>query len=334
MTRRRLEETRNMRTTRRVLMWQILLVLSVVAPAHCFSLPRSNSPWKGSIPESTILPPPQPLPSGSRLFSTKKDEEKPPSSSSLAKYHLIWSPRVWQGLILSSVSLWLTLRQVPIPNLRPNSVWLQTLLLPTLSSACCWIQILLNATTALGCAQFNTYLGPIRPFFLSLLAYLTVVTRHQVTPASMVLRWTIALLPEFLHLWNTRLRLWFWRPQSTTSTTTSSSSAQKDASKTTSNKKVDVAVYLDCPTMGCVACVQNVNQSLQKALSDTRDIQQIQTVDSWLFEGNRKGGKAKVKFAMNDKEDPEKILPLLTKALKRAGFRCSVDVVRTTTPVG
>ena len=84
--------------------------------------------------------------------------EKPNSSTStLANYHLLWSPKVLKKMALTTLSLWITLRTVPWEALHYENVpWLRNRLifnaiLPTLSSACCWIQIVLNMVTAVGC---------------------------------------------------------------------------------------------------------------------------------------------------------------------------------------
>jgi hypothetical protein len=273
-----------------------------------------------------------------------KDLEAP-SSSKLANYHLIWSPKVWQKMAVATLSLSITLRSVPDSNFLTESVIFQTFLLPTFASACCWIQLLLNATTAMGCAGFNTYLGPLRPYFLSLLVYLTMITMRHTKPAAMILRWALALLPELLHLLNTRAS-WgargLGKSRNNGSTTLELETTEGATLSTVgaNAETVDVAVYFDCPSMGCVACIQNVNSSLRKALSTGNlGIQEIQTVESWLFDGDRKGGKAKVKFSLQrdpssmaneikDHVDP-KILSSLTTTLRRTGFPCTVDVVRT-----
>lgn len=254
------------------------------------------------------------------------------SSSSLANYHLLWSPKVLTKILLTTLFLWISIHKVPnllngnlqklinIPmpttsNSKLNA-FLFNGLLPTLSSACCWIQMALNMVTAMGCAGFNTYLGPLRPFFLSILAYLTIATRAQTKPQLMALRWTIALLPELLHLWNTF---------------TTRQSHRKLQSSSTDVPTTEVAVYLDCPTMGCVACIQNVNSSLQKALQSTgSNVYQIQAIDSWLLEGDRKGGKAKIRFSTLGDKYNKRIVSMLTRAMKRSGFPCTVDVVRAT----
>lgn len=260
----------------------------------------------------------------SSIDSDEKDIQS--FSSSLASYHLIWSPQVRKRVLLTTLSLWilqrnkqnlmrvLALPSIAIPGV--SSSFLYNAALPTLSSACCWIQVLLNTVTALGCAGFNTYLGPVRPLFLGLLTHLTLVTRSHTPLSTMVLRWTIALLPEMLHFWNT------W------STTRQNNKAQTNLD----NADEIVTVLLDCPTMGCVACINNVNSSLQKALRSTPSIGQIQKVDSWLLssEGGekKKGGQARLQFSTKDNEtvDPQ----ILVHALEQAGFPCAVaEVVQT-----
>lgn len=308
--------------------WQLLKLLLVVLPCKGFTemaWPRtSNSPTKlvDSLPTGRVLDE-----NSNRLVTTQqyvsRKEENP--SPTLTKYHLIWSPCVWKLMVMSTLSLWIMQRTIDV-NLhliapaQAQNVLLFNALLPTLSSACCWIQILLNAVTALGCAGFNTYLGPLRPFFLSLLTYLTVVTWKHTQPKVVALRWAIALLPELLHLWNT-----FKAAKRRMSRGTDT------ATDTITTPITDVVVYLDCPTMGCVACIQKVNSSLQKTLkSSSSNVHQIQAIDSWLSEGSRKGGKAKVWFLTiggQEQVDP-RVVKALVRTLKRAGFPCTVDVAR------
>uniref|UniRef100_A0A7R9Y974 HMA domain-containing protein n=1 Tax=Pinguiococcus pyrenoidosus TaxID=172671 RepID=A0A7R9Y974_9STRA len=86
-----------------------------------------------------------------------------------------------------------------------------------LSSACCAVQILLNAMS-IGCAGFNTYLGPWRPFFLACTVNLqvfawrghlasTVPGSASVAAWGSVLACSLAFLPELLALataWRSR----------------------------------------------------------------------------------------------------------------------------------
>lgn len=249
------------------------------------------------------------------------------SKTTLANYHLLWSPKVWKKMLFTTVSLWITLRTVPwdsIHSYHPSSRnnLLFNAILPTLSSACCWIQMILNSLTAIGCAGFNTYLGPLRPFFLSLLVVLTIVARHETKASTVVLRWTIALLPEMLHLWNSARR----RRQ-----TSAKNDQSSDCSGATS------VVYLDMPSMGCVACIQKVDESLQRALpKDLSNPPIIRSAESWLLEGGKKGGRAKVNLVNVQSDDggdgnsgdlDPKVLSSLVEAVKAAGFPCTVDEV-------
>ena len=108
----------------------------------------------------------------------------PPPS---AKEKLLWSPGVLKQTAASFAVLWLAKRWALSD---PRALWyvdgareaVQGALLrgahglewwaalSLLSSSCCALQLLLNAFS-LGCAGFNTYLGPLRPFFLALTAH-------------------------------------------------------------------------------------------------------------------------------------------------------------------
>ena len=153
-------------------------------------------------------------------------EEKPPITSPAAaidKYHLIWSPGAWKKLTVGTTTLFVvhatsglvswSFGDLASSLATPTGSLFASIVLPMLASACCLLQLGLNLLSV-GCAGFNTVLGPVRPYFISLLLYLTVVSRvskHTMMMTSSwrwttvtAMRWAVALLPEALHLWNNR----------------------------------------------------------------------------------------------------------------------------------
>lgn len=279
-----------------------------------------------------------------------KNDNSSSLSTSLANYYLLWSPKFLRNMILSTLSLMITLRifnwnTCDHPWLQKNLLF--NTILPTLSSACCWIQLLLNAFTAMGCAGFNTYLGPMRPFFLSVLAYLTITTTSRLaTPIStQLLRWTIALLPELLHIWN---NTYFQRQKWLNKMVPSTSSAKRTVDSTTttssSGSSTDqnvemrrVSIYLDCPTMGCVACINKIDSSLRNAASEGTAAQ-VEDAKSWLLDGDVKGGKAKVTLSIpkgsageeeDDNDLDSSIVSSVIASVEKAGFPCKVEFLQT-----
>jgi len=282
----------------------------------------------------------------SRYISTGNDDfagDKPATTTTVANYHLVWSSKVPLKITLTTLSLWVTFRRVPWEYLHGDKSWLQHRLLvsgiiPTLASACCWIQLLLNMVSAMGCAGFNTYLGPLRPFFLSLLLCLTLVTRHQTSLLTTIARWTVALLPELLHLWNSshQQRNW-WKKKITNNNYALLSEDKKIPTGQSDTEDDTVVVSLDIPTMGCVACIQKVDSSLRQALPPNSTTSLVVTdAKSWLLGSNKKGGRAQVECKVQSSSetrgfvDPDE-LSLLVKAVEDAGFSCSVESVQTKT---
>ena len=282
--------------------------------------------------------------------STSSDSNKQISPSSLQNYHLIWSKKTPQKIVLTALSLSLVLRFVPQKRMQLGGIpWIQNTvlfnaILPTLSSACCWIQLALNMLLpAVGCAGFNTYLGPVRPFFLGLMLHLTILTKNYTKATTMLLRWTLALLPEILHLWNgSNLRLQTWRSSHRLED-------QRHWNESGKGKGRVVSVYLNCPTMGCVACINKVDSSLGKKatmLPEISPVEGVPVAQSWLLDGDEKGGKAKITFVVDsesitsssndhhgagdgaEEEVDPKLISSLMKAVEGAGFPCTVDEIQ------
>lgn len=184
----------------------------------------------------------------------------------------------------------------PLQSVLATSV--PNVLLPLLSSSCCLLQLMINALVgAGGCAGFNSLLGPVRPMFLSLLVYLNWSARPPLSKG--IVRLSLALLPELVHVWNQWLVIAWQRK---------------------GDKKIDASAFLatvevEIPTMGCVACVNKIDTSLRQSVPD-----QIVDATSWLDAENKKGGRAKVRLALASREELDSVNELILKSIVGAGF--------------
>ena len=78
---------------------------------------------------------------------------------------------------------------------------------------------------------------------------------------------------------------------------------------------------LDCPTMGCVACVNKVDSSIRQCKSSANIIEET----SWLTDTSTKGGKAELLLFATTKDDIDQIVDEVINAVNKSGFECSVD---------
>jgi copper chaperone CopZ len=246
------------------------------------------------------------------------------SSIKAEGYHLLWSPGAWKKLLFGSTTLFLAHgigklvllanivvdAEVPPSPSRGLFPVLRTIatnvILPLLASACCFLQLAMNMF-ALGCAGFNTVLGPIRPYFISLLLYLTVISRYSKHvdarhwAAMSALRWSIALLPEALHLWNSSY------------TNQGDSLVVDKVSANPVPRKLIATVQMNIPTMGCVACINSIDTAL-------RQISRVQFAASSLKPFGAKGGQAEVRIAADTQKEVDAIVESLTAVVAQVGF--------------
>lgn len=207
--------------------------------------------------------------------------EKRPWWKSVDSYHLVWSPGVPQKTVASAIG-WSALL-VWMGKASPGGWWNYGAL-PLLASSCCLLQLVLNFVVAGGCVGFNTWLGPVRPLFLGLLVAQTL------RPPRRVLPWALALLPEGLHLWNSRL------------------TKVKATNMPIGNKRA--RVQLDIDSMGCVACINAIQNAVADfTISATAELRPL----------GAKGGTAELEFAYND-GDYETKLKECVQAIHDAGF--------------
>jgi copper chaperone CopZ len=236
------------------------------------------------------------------------------SSFNIESYHLLWSPGSLRKLLAGTTTLFLA------HYLGNAFVWTRNtygmnhvtqdchstiksvainVVVPLLASACCLLQLAMNVLS-IGCAGFNKILGPARPYFMSILLYLTFIGWNARPNGSMtsrvattMLRWSVALLPEALDVWNRR-------------------NALDTASSAPPSRNLIATVQLDIPTMGCVACIKSVNNAL-------RQIPGVEhAVSSLDDKGN--GGQAQVRIAADSRDDVDAIVATLQAAVTDAGF--------------
>ena len=154
------------------------------------------------------------------------------------------------------------------------------LALPLAASACCALQLGLNLL-AVGCAGWNKVLGPLRPSFLALLLVTSLKQQPFPRPVTLLGRTVVALLPELLHVYNTR---------GTGGATTSNHhnhNLQQQYSHDNNNNNNLQEVIVEIPSMGCVACIHSVHGALAQ-------VPGVRSAQAYLHKAPRTGGFAKV----------------------------------------
>lgn len=228
-------------------------------------------------------------------------------------YNVLWSPGMSRTTVLTIVSLslirWRCSEQVHgllrwLSRGGAGSV-VQAFVLPMLSSACCAIQLLINVLVgASGCAGFNKFLGPLRPFFLGIMVHSLYGLRWSLrTPCYLF----VALLPEILYLWNEHVM-----SKSRSSLTFKGRQGQ--------GVKIRGMAELSIDGMGCVACINKVDSSIRRSA-----VEHLRESRSWLHESG-KGGMARIEFWARSEDHAREIAESAATAVREAGFNpCSVS---------
>ena len=164
------------------------------------------------------------------------------------------------ALTASRSAAWTRVQGRLVIGLRGSGV------LGLLSSSCCALQLALNAFSV-GCAGFNTYLGPARPFLLALTLCMQALVWHATlfaaggphlvaeAAASTLLCASLTFLPEALHAWTFRQQLRRrWRLP------LGESAAERPAASSAG----DDSLTLRVDGMGCTACTVKVQGALEK----------------------------------------------------------------------
>lgn len=281
------------------------------------------------------------------LFATRVggSDDELEQTKDYTRYHLIWSPNFWKKMLLSML-FWLVVKYAIINNSpkwwggmilvyprgahachdRPSTAT-YNIILPLLSSSCCAIQLLMNALTGWGCAGFNSYLGPIRPIVLPLLLVSTWKLMSYQSHGWTVVSFTLAFLPELVAVWNMfRTRRWQRNHIDKKACDTVEMSSLTLPS---SSNGIEAKLTLNIPTMGCVACVNQVDASIRGCNSASAHIKEEM---SWLTDsaGGRKGGSAELIIRGRTNEEVNYIVEDVVAAVNDAGFRCDIDSLTTT----
>jgi len=82
-------------------------------------------------------------------------------------------------------------------------------------------------------------------------------------------------------------------------------------------------LLLNCPTMGCVACVNKVDTSIRQSKSAANIIEET----SWLTDSTTKGGMAELTIRGRTEDEIKEIVDEVVAVLGNAGFQCSVDTL-------
>lgn len=109
----------------------------------------------------------------------------------------------------------------------------------------------------------------------------------------------LGFLPELVYAWNTFKR---WQRTADTS------------------YPIAAQLRLDIPTMGCVACVNKVDNSIRQCKSASN----IKEEMSWLTDDKAKGGIADVTLSARTSEEIDEIIKDIVAAVETAGFQCNV----------
>jgi len=251
-------------------------------------------------------------------------------------YHLLWTPGFARKVILSTLLLTIGHNFV-FPRLVSSSTsnasmgWASSVLLSLLASSCCLIQMIANVLiSTVGCLGLNTALGPVRPYFFSLLLYVNALTINKglSTIPQMAVRSIIALLPEGLHLW-TNYRNQRYRNNNTevaeggavSATVNSSINSNDSISKEPVNDgSINMVMELDVPTMGCVACINNIDSVMRQSQEQSTGSNKVRDVSSALYPDKAKGGKTVVLLSVGSTEEAEEIGNGLVGELDKLGF--------------
>jgi hypothetical protein len=263
--------------------------------------------------------------------SASSSRSRKMSKNDLSNYHLIWSPGALKKMAITTFFL------LVIPRLAPQSwkpstggflatvtggtssaassssthchaapsattastllsFWGRNFALPLAASSCCLLQLGLNLVS-FGCAGWNSVLGPVRPYFLSVLLY-TFIIQQRRPLLSYVWQALIALLPEMVHLYNK-----YSAP--------APSSSKFPALENELLHQVDIE--LDIKSMGCAACIASINHALR---------QQNHVISAWseLKPFGAKGGTASIRLGVSSPNDVAEHIQALIQAVAKTGF--------------
>jgi len=270
------------------------------------------------------------------------ESTQPQAASPTSQYFLLSTFAIWKSIVIKTFILF-TIQIVmktylprsgvsiePVHKMchSPNNMnWfyrLRDISLPLLSSACCALQLFLNAFFAgMGCAGFNKVLGPLRPYFVSILLFTTITafSKHKIIQVG--LAWVVALMPEFVHVVNQRMSKIHAKIQTGTLAGSASASTSTSISSALSTEEYmhRAVIELDIKDMGCVACINKIDGTLRSLGQNVIEAQ------SWLNTDGTKGGKARVEVGLGDLELFDVKVQEMIGLVKDAGFQCEISNV-------
>ena len=175
-----------------------------------------------------------------------------------------------------------------------------------LSSSCCAFQLILNFFSV-GCAGLNSILGPMRPFFVSVVTIsqawqfiaIEKLEQYPRAYASLFVTFVLTFLPEMLYLWIQ------YKDYKMLQLEKRRDGSNPDETKMTPEYKVKIQ------GMNCIACVQTIKNTIES----TKGVVGRSTV---VLES----GEAYVKMA-----DWKSTAPLLTARINSIGFEANADEV-------
>lgn len=192
--------------------------------------------------------------------------------------------------------------------------------------------------STVGCLGLNTALGPVRPYFFSLLLYVNALAVRQGMSSipQVTVRSILALLPEGLHFW-TGYHNQRYRNQAQTKSkeegtedplNSSNESTSAKMESVTKNVEVEepikgsinMVLELDVPTMGCVACINKIDGLMRKSQEQSTGSNKVRSISSILDPEKAKGGKTLVQLSVGSAEEAEEIGNGLVEQLDKMGF--------------
>jgi copper chaperone CopZ len=194
------------------------------------------------------------------------------------------------------------------------------MLISLLASSCCAFQLILNLFS-FGCAGFNTYLGPLRPFFLALAACIQIwmwrsIERPELQMrsayVSLIITVFMSFMPEMVYVWTIRKR------GRTENNISGGSSRQKSNVSNTSSTSSIRELRFSVESMACVACVNTITNGLLSTVSDA-----VVTVQA-----NLDAGVVTVEVEKGVDREEKELVSTISQTLEDLGFPAKfLDVI-------
>lgn len=182
-----------------------------------------------------------------------------------------------------------------------------------LSSSCCALQLILNIFN-FGCAGFNTYLGPLRPFFLAWTICLNARMWQMAMPNIGLPSTPEYYLPSIII--STSLAAFLSLLPEITDSLNSRGSSAPLVKMPTNGTVTEVVLSLE--GLGCVACTSAVQGAIQNAANA-----QVVTTNVSLEEKF-----AKITLLCDEVEAKDRIVPDLISRIVDAGFEATLQSLK------